>query len=80
MPCGGTHERLTMIPIGAPMLVITLEKVRALYRCESCAGEPAPADIVIKGEQPIAMVRATQAALLKALPFDYKTAQAGDDE
>jgi hypothetical protein len=42
------------IPRGAPELVITRAGMRARFRrCETCAGEPAPADLPPLAEAPI---------------------------
>lgn len=40
--CGGPHATWTVIPAGAPVLVIT-GAGRPRVRCVACAGEPAPA-------------------------------------
>ncbi len=84
VPCGGLHDQLTTIPIGAPVLVITPEKTRALYRCESCADEPVPnlpqlAGVEPQERQPAPMAKVNFAALTKVLPFDVKSKQVGSE-
>ena len=85
--CGGLHDQLTLIPKGAPMLVIAPTLTKRFFRCEACAG-PAP-ELPEFVERPAAaasdrlpgsMTRPTVAAFEKALGFDYKTAQAGGRE
>jgi hypothetical protein len=88
--CGGLHDQLTTIPIGAPVLVIRPTLTRTLYRCAACAGEPVPElpelpdvprpDIPSTNRLPAPMVRPTVAALTKLLPFDFKAAQAGRED
>lgn len=85
--CGGLHEQITTIPVGAPVLVITPMLTRTLYRCEACAGEPAPPlpplsspSVDASDRLPAPMTRPTVAALTKVLPFDFKTAQAGRED
>lgn len=83
VPCGGPHAGLVTIPVGAPMLTLTSPKLRILYRCEACAGEPAPNLPKLAGlddeEEPRypPVQRITLDRLLKVLPFDYKAAQGG---
>jgi hypothetical protein len=80
----GTHERCgqcgAAIPAGAPLLRITLPAVvRALRRCEACAG-PAPPDLpplpVVAPPPPVAWTPAfTPTARIAA--FDWRARAAG---
>jgi len=82
--CGGPHEGIATIPVGAPVLVIAPTLTRTLYRCEACAGEVAPPlpdlprpHIDATDRLPAPMTRPTRATFTKLLPFDFKAAQAG---
>jgi len=87
--CGGLHDSLTLIPIGAPVLVIAPTLTKSFNRCEACAG-PAPElpplpdvaqpAVVASSRLPVSMARPSRLALVQALPFDYKAAQAGREE
>ena len=85
--CGGLHDQLTLIPVGAPMLVIAPTLTKRFFRCEACAG-PAPElpalverpATAASERLPASMVRPTRTALVQALPFDYKATQAGRED
>lgn len=53
--CGGPHATWTLIPAGAPVLLIT-GAGRPRVRCMACAGEPVP-----DGPRPVAMAAARPA-------------------
>ena len=72
--CGGFCNRL--IEAGEPFLTVTLDHVkRALIRCQTCAGEPVPADI--PAPVPAKVLGFTPVG---ALAFDWKAAAAGERE
>jgi hypothetical protein len=83
--CGGQHDSLTLIPKGAPVLVIAPTLTKRFIRCEACAG-PAPelpelvAPPTVSDRLPIGMSRPSRTALEAAIPFDYKAAQAGRED
>lgn len=71
------------IAAGSPLQIITLPGVkRDRIRCESCAEEPSPKDLpqlpVRHCDTASGMTHIAKVA--KALPFDWKTAQLGEDE
>ncbi len=87
--CGGLHDSLTLIPTGAPMLVIAPTQTKSFHRCEACAGPApelpplpaiAPPAVVASSPLPGSMTRPTRTALVQALPFDYKALQAGRED
>jgi len=84
--CGGLHDSLTLIPIGAPMLVIAPTLTKSFYRCEACAGPapelpplPAPPAVAASDRLPVSMTRPTRAALESVLAFDAKARQVGSE-
>lgn len=77
--CGGPHQGAVVIPVGDPMLVVTIatEKVRIRkIRCQQCAGE-APPDLPPLTERAVPKWKPMQS--VAPLGRDFKVAQGGRD-
>ncbi len=66
----------TVIAKGAPVQTVTIPGVkRVSFRCEACASES------VGPVTPASdFTQTTRLRLIKALPFDFKNAQAGDED
>ena len=70
------------IAVGAPVLELAIpELVQRKVRCPACAGESVPADLPARVDPQTPFLRLVPIPTgAHVLPFDYKSAAAGDRE